>query len=168
MQKYGSNAVLDRVLDGMEGRLTNVKWAADTYAARYQRPAGAWNGRGIHRFTHQWLLISLIYPPKPPAENQIRQGCFSGQVRWQADARRPLNDDRSAGTKRPAASASQAQRKTLNRRQDVRPSACCWSCPAAPWHAAFLRRPYRPGRFARAVPQSRQAAPDRRHPPAPV
>jgi hypothetical protein len=57
--------VLDRVLDGMEGKLTNAKWAA-----------GAWNGRGIHRFPHQWLLISLIYPPKPPADNPDQAGLF--------------------------------------------------------------------------------------------
>jgi hypothetical protein len=30
----------------------------------------------IHRFPHQWLLISLIYPPKPPAENPNQAGLF--------------------------------------------------------------------------------------------
>jgi hypothetical protein len=30
----------------------------------------------IHRFPHQWLLISLIYPPKPPAENPNQTGLF--------------------------------------------------------------------------------------------
>jgi hypothetical protein len=30
----------------------------------------------IHRFPHQWLLISLIYPPKPPVENPNQAGLF--------------------------------------------------------------------------------------------
>lgn len=30
----------------------------------------------IHRFPGQWLLISLIYPPKPPAENPNQVGLF--------------------------------------------------------------------------------------------
>ena len=30
----------------------------------------------IHRFPHQWLLISLIYPPKPPADNPNQAGLF--------------------------------------------------------------------------------------------
>ena len=30
----------------------------------------------IHRFPHQRLLISLIYPPKPPAENPNQAGLF--------------------------------------------------------------------------------------------
>ena len=30
----------------------------------------------IHRFPHQWLLISLIYPPKPPADNLNQAGLF--------------------------------------------------------------------------------------------
>ena len=30
----------------------------------------------IHRFPHQWLLISLIYPLKPPAENPKQAGLF--------------------------------------------------------------------------------------------
>ena len=30
----------------------------------------------IHRFPGQWLLISLIYPPKPPAENPDQVGLF--------------------------------------------------------------------------------------------
>ena len=34
----------------------------------------------IHRFPHQWLLISLIYPPKRLLKTQIRQGCFSPDI----------------------------------------------------------------------------------------
>ena len=30
----------------------------------------------IHRFPHQWLLISLIYPPKPQLENQNQELLF--------------------------------------------------------------------------------------------
>lgn len=30
----------------------------------------------IHRFPHQWLLISVIYPPKPLAENPNQAGLF--------------------------------------------------------------------------------------------
>ena len=30
----------------------------------------------IHRFPRQWLLISRIYPPKPPAENPNQAGLF--------------------------------------------------------------------------------------------
>jgi hypothetical protein len=30
----------------------------------------------IHRFPHQWLLISLIYPPKPPVANPNQAGLF--------------------------------------------------------------------------------------------
>ena len=30
----------------------------------------------IHRFPGQWLLISLIYPPKPLAENPNQAGLF--------------------------------------------------------------------------------------------
>lgn len=30
----------------------------------------------IHRFPNQWLLISLIYPPKPPVENPNQAGLF--------------------------------------------------------------------------------------------
>jgi hypothetical protein len=30
----------------------------------------------IHRFPDQWLLISLIYPPKPPVENPSQAGLF--------------------------------------------------------------------------------------------
>jgi hypothetical protein len=30
----------------------------------------------IHRFPGQWLLISLIYPPKPPSENPNQAGLF--------------------------------------------------------------------------------------------
>lgn len=30
----------------------------------------------IHRFPGQWLLVSVIYPPKPPAENPDQAGLF--------------------------------------------------------------------------------------------
>ena len=30
----------------------------------------------IHRFPDQWLLVSVIYPPKPPAENPNQAGLF--------------------------------------------------------------------------------------------
>ena len=32
--------------------------------------------RTIHRFPHSWRLISLIYPPKQPAENPNQAGLF--------------------------------------------------------------------------------------------
>ena len=30
----------------------------------------------MHRFPNQWLLVSVIYPPKPPAENPNQAGLF--------------------------------------------------------------------------------------------
>lgn len=28
----------------------------------------------IHRFQDQWLIVSLIYPPKPPPPDEVIQG----------------------------------------------------------------------------------------------